>query len=181
MSFNNNGSEIYKFDNEYLDMISNNSFEQYYLQSIINLWKIVYKNELILSINNINLHNGFTLIEIIKKLKQLSLEERINILDKDFTEKEWYLLLFITKNNNLCSCNVIYNSCRLNSCNKLHIISNHFWQNVINYFAKNISEPIYQIKNKKTITTCYAYDKLPPINLSPNKKLVKNTFNIKKY
>ena len=68
MSFNNNGSEIYKFDNEYLDMISNNSFEQYYLQSIINLWKIVYQNELILSINNINLHNGFTLIEIIKKL-----------------------------------------------------------------------------------------------------------------
>jgi len=173
-----NPKYIFKFDNEFNEMIKNNHFKDYLMESIIALLTILIdKNEY-----NLNQTTPDNFNFLIKDLKKMEDNERFELLNHTtiFSNKMWLCILYIFRKTNKClrenckfsnclsgfhnisdiACyhNMFFDSgCRKNKCNKIHLVNYNFWTEINNKIKQyNLNCPLI---NDYKIETSIVFEK----------------------
>jgi hypothetical protein len=112
---------IFKYDNEFDNMVKNNIFQSFFFETMLSFWIIIIYNKNILD-KLLNLYNfkdidinhisGTTLDEIIKFVKKISYKERNILFNYKLIEKEWLSILYIFRKINKC----FQNNCKFKNC-----------------------------------------------------------------
>ena len=168
-----NPKYIFKFDNEFNEMIKNNHFKDFLMESVIALLTILIDK----NVYNLNQTTPDNFNFLIKDLKKMEDNKRFELLNHTtiFSNKMWLCILYIFRKTNKClrenckfsnclngfhntsdiACyhNMFFDSgCGKNKCNKIHLVNKNFWIEVNN----NLSFPLI---NYYKIETSIVFEK----------------------